>query len=339
LTLGILRSEICLPPRALESLQDDELDALFAHEFAHAQRRDPLWLAFCRGLEIVFFFQPLNRIARRRLQDEAEFLCDDWAVLRTGERLPLASCLTEVASWMVHGRRELFAAGMVDRPCRLSQRVRRLLDENHSPEPLRGRRWLASGACAAGAAVVFLVPGVSARGTAPGELAGSDQSALLVPHESPARWVHEFVAELPDAEAPEAVEEETPAPCVEAESPAPPAPDGTPDSPAADGAPALPALRERYPAARAPAPAALDPLDAPEPFDPVDPLDGELDALEGLYDQLIAELEERAVPASIDQRVMRLALRLEQLRAEQARLEQLAHASSSSHTTRPRSGR
>jgi HEAT repeat protein len=45
------------------------------------------------------FFQPLNRLARARLSDSAEFLCDEWAVQQTQSPLALARCLSVVASW------------------------------------------------------------------------------------------------------------------------------------------------------------------------------------------------------------------------------------------------
>ena len=39
---------------------------MLAHEIAHLVRRDPQWLVLARAIEMVFFFQPLNRLARRR---------------------------------------------------------------------------------------------------------------------------------------------------------------------------------------------------------------------------------------------------------------------------------
>ncbi len=75
--------EVCLPRRALLELQPEEQDSMLAHEIAHLVRRDPQWLVLARAIEMVFFFQPLNRLARRRMQEVAEYLCDDWAVART----------------------------------------------------------------------------------------------------------------------------------------------------------------------------------------------------------------------------------------------------------------
>jgi beta-lactamase regulating signal transducer with metallopeptidase domain len=162
ITLGFAEPAICLPPRAEIELQRDELEALLAHELAHALRRDPAWLCACRAIEVVLFFQPLNRLARARLADEAEFLCDDWAVRNTRERLPLASCLTEIASWIVARDRELPVPAMAARGSRLELRVRRLLDSEED-ERASAPRWIAPLAWSALGAVALFVPGVSAK--------------------------------------------------------------------------------------------------------------------------------------------------------------------------------
>ena len=90
-------NEVCLPRRALLELQPEEQDSMLAHEVAHLVRRDPQWLVLARAIEVVLFFQPLNRLARRRLQEVAEYLCDDWAIARTRRPVVLAKCLAVVA--------------------------------------------------------------------------------------------------------------------------------------------------------------------------------------------------------------------------------------------------
>jgi len=122
--------EICLPPQALTELSPAGQEAMLAHELAHLVRHDPAWLAFCQLLEATLFFQPLNRLGRKRLQATAEFLCDDWAVATTGRRREFAQCLAQVASWMASGsvRPRLPAAvpAMARSESALVQRVQRL---------------------------------------------------------------------------------------------------------------------------------------------------------------------------------------------------------------------
>jgi len=164
MTRGFLRREVCVPPRALDDLCDDELAALFGHEVAHARRGDPTWLLVFRALEIVFCLQPLNRVVARRLEDDAELLCDDRAVVWTGGRLPLASCLTEVASWLVpnHGAPRL-AAAMASHGARLSRRVERLVDDSHDLDSGRRRPLFTAGVVAIAASAVAIVPGFAAQ--------------------------------------------------------------------------------------------------------------------------------------------------------------------------------
>lgn len=135
---GVFRPEICLPRRAVESLAASQQRSLLAHELAHHARRDPLWLGISRLIVSVLFFQPLNRIAQRSLQEIAEFRCDAWAIAQTGCDLSLARCLANVASWIVGENKALAAqpvAAMAANESVLRRRIARLVEERS-----RGRR-------------------------------------------------------------------------------------------------------------------------------------------------------------------------------------------------------
>jgi beta-lactamase regulating signal transducer with metallopeptidase domain len=164
IALGLRRREICVPPRALAALSMEEQEGLLAHELAHLVRRDPFWLAFSHFLTSVFFFQPLNRMARRRLRELSELRSDEWAVGQTGRPLSLARCLAEVAGWSIHPLKSLPAPGMADRPSHLAQRIRRLLDGTRSPERSVRPVWLAAGMAVLLITVIAAAPGISAAG-------------------------------------------------------------------------------------------------------------------------------------------------------------------------------
>jgi beta-lactamase regulating signal transducer with metallopeptidase domain len=167
--LGVRRSEICLPPRALAGLTDEQQEGMLAHELAHLVRRDSLWLVVTHVLSCLFFFQPLNWVARRRLREISELLSDEWAVRRTGRPLSLAGCLAEVAGWSTLGR-ELPVPGMADRPSHLGRRIRRLLDDSRSPESPARRIWLGAAMVVLLVAVVAAAPAISAaRQASPAE--------------------------------------------------------------------------------------------------------------------------------------------------------------------------
>src|SRR5207302_765841 len=83
-------SEICVPELALSDLGVEQQRSMLAHELAHLARRDSLWLAGASLMERCFFFQPLNRLARRELETTAEYLSDEWATRKTGTAVALA---------------------------------------------------------------------------------------------------------------------------------------------------------------------------------------------------------------------------------------------------------
>jgi beta-lactamase regulating signal transducer with metallopeptidase domain len=161
LAMGLREPEICVPPRALVGLTEEQQEGMLAHELAHLARRDPFWLLLGQGLACVLFFQPLNWVARRRLREISEMLSDEWAVARTGRPLSLAGCLAEVAGWSV-GAPSLPVPGMTDRPSSLGRRIRRLLDESRLPESPARRAWLAAAMGVLVIAVAAAAPAVSA---------------------------------------------------------------------------------------------------------------------------------------------------------------------------------
>ncbi len=165
---GLFRPEVCLPRAVLTDLSGAQQEALLAHELAHLVRRDPAWFGVGFLIEKLFFFQPLNRLARRQLSELAELACDDWAVRWTGARLALASCLTEVAGWVLGEKRRLLAPpGLAGQRSRLGQRVQRLLDDRRSPAGEPAAPWWPPLAAAALALVALAGPGVSAARARP----------------------------------------------------------------------------------------------------------------------------------------------------------------------------
>jgi beta-lactamase regulating signal transducer with metallopeptidase domain len=156
--------EVCLPRRALLELQPEEQDSMLAHEVAHLVRRDPQWLVLARAIEMVFFFQPLNRLARHRLQEVAEYLCDDWAIARTRRPVVLAKCLAAVAEWV--GRAPVVAtpwlrpmSAMVESAgSPLVRRVGRILGGRRAPHALTPRAAVAASVC-----TLALLAGVAPR--------------------------------------------------------------------------------------------------------------------------------------------------------------------------------
>lgn len=207
IALGV--GEICLPESALQELDLEEQRVMLAHELAHLARRDPLWLAFASVVERVLWIQPLNRVARRRIATSAEYLCDEWAVRRTGSGVALARCLAQVAEWIQTSPLGVPVAGMAEERSLLVSRVEKLLAGARQDSRSRGA--LAAASLAVVLATIALVPGVTGRAASATEPYGMpDQPATPVAPTTgrPALDVHAASSAQNEVKNPAAVEEQ-----------------------------------------------------------------------------------------------------------------------------------
>ncbi len=150
---GLWRWHIVLPTRAEAELTREELRSLLAHELAHLVRRDIWWLCMGRLLCTAFAYQPLNFWARRQWQRAAEFLCDEWAIDRTGDRFALANCLTTVAQWRIGAETLTGSLAATGHRSTLSERVESLVENDkprHPPSKIRSL-------CLAGIVLVSMI--------------------------------------------------------------------------------------------------------------------------------------------------------------------------------------
>jgi hypothetical protein len=104
---------------------------LLAHEIAHLARRDPQWRLAARVIERVLWFQPLNRVARVRLEAQAEFMCDALAVDADADPRELAGCLAACALRGID--LTPFAAAIASHPSLLRRRIRQLTEGSLMP--------------------------------------------------------------------------------------------------------------------------------------------------------------------------------------------------------------
>jgi beta-lactamase regulating signal transducer with metallopeptidase domain len=80
---GLLRPVVLLPDGLSAALSETELEAVLAHELAHARRYDNLLAAIAHGVVAVFWFHPLVWWMERRMLAERETACDE-LVLESG---------------------------------------------------------------------------------------------------------------------------------------------------------------------------------------------------------------------------------------------------------------
>ncbi|MDP1808767.1 MAG: M56 family metallopeptidase [Actinomycetota bacterium] len=95
-TVGLKRPIISLSPSLLKQLDQEEIEAVLAHEVAHIARRDYLYHWPLVLMRDVLFFNPLTYVIYQRLSFERERACDDFSLKLCGP-LTLAKSLVKVA--------------------------------------------------------------------------------------------------------------------------------------------------------------------------------------------------------------------------------------------------
>ena len=94
---GALRPAILLPGRWIGDMRSDRLEAILAHELAHARRLDHIINLAQRIVEMLLFFHPAVHWLSRSLRRQREFCADALAVRLTSDPLALAGALESVA--------------------------------------------------------------------------------------------------------------------------------------------------------------------------------------------------------------------------------------------------
>jgi len=93
-----LGREVLVIKRPLvEMLEDDELEAVLAHEFAHIEELDARFRPYFEVLARVYSFDPVVRLTRRYMRRLQEYGADDKAVEVTGKPEALACALIKVS--------------------------------------------------------------------------------------------------------------------------------------------------------------------------------------------------------------------------------------------------
>lgn len=115
-TVGVRRPTLLFPPRFLDQLRPDELDALLAHEFAHVRRRDFAKNLLYGAVSLPAAYHPLLWLTRRRLAETRELVCDAMAAEAVGGREGYAKSLLRLASMLSdrNAPRILHAIGILD---------------------------------------------------------------------------------------------------------------------------------------------------------------------------------------------------------------------------------
>ena len=160
LTTGFFRPRILVSSWFVDSLDDEELEAVIAHEVAHIRRRDNLINSLAALAKDILFFLPSSYPAWRSYLQEREKACDDLTISMTKRPLALAGALLKVGK--AHTQNSLLARiadplspGLSRGASTVQERIRRLASY---PDPSR-RNAFAN--CFFGFSVGFLILGMT----------------------------------------------------------------------------------------------------------------------------------------------------------------------------------
>jgi len=96
LTYGFLRPVLLMPARVFQSLQENQIYAIIAHELAHIKRNDFLVNLLQRIMATLFFYHPGVWWMSARIEEEREHSCDDLAIQMTRHPVGYAKTLIQL---------------------------------------------------------------------------------------------------------------------------------------------------------------------------------------------------------------------------------------------------
>jgi TonB family protein len=158
-TVGVWRDVMLVPPGFLESIGDEDLDVVMAHEFAHMRRRDFVKNLGYEVLSLPVAYHPALWLTRARVAESREMVCDAMAAEAVSGSERYARSLLRLAWLLVKGAPDetLHAIGIFDANS-FERRVMRLSEERVEMPGVR--RFATAAACG----MVGLVTCASALG-------------------------------------------------------------------------------------------------------------------------------------------------------------------------------
>ncbi|MFO0907459.1 MAG: M56 family metallopeptidase [Isosphaeraceae bacterium] len=97
------RPTLLLPAHLVKTMGVDRWRGVIAHELAHLRRGDPWVGRLALLVGIVWWWNPIYHLARRRIDAEAELACDAWVVsVLPGDRVVYAGTMLEICEALCH---------------------------------------------------------------------------------------------------------------------------------------------------------------------------------------------------------------------------------------------
>lgn len=93
LTLGFFKPVVLVPASFFAGLPAAQVEAILLHEIAHIRRHDYLINLLQTAIKTIFFFHPAIHFISRKIDNDREHACDDFAVSLTRDPKSLARAL------------------------------------------------------------------------------------------------------------------------------------------------------------------------------------------------------------------------------------------------------
>ena len=220
--LGWFRPVVLLPVRALTGLNEEQIEAVIAHELAHIRRFDCFVNLFQIATETLLFYHPAVWWVSQRVRAEREHCCDDQAIAICGDAVNYARALTLMEEW-----RTAPALMMAANRGPLAERVMRVLGLSGATGRMRMPGMGVSFVCLAGALLAgnaFLGVAHASFGTSSSatELQENGSVIIVKPEPPAAKDRHAPAPKAAPAAPSELAPEPTPGPGVQSQpAPAP----------------------------------------------------------------------------------------------------------------------
>src|SRR6266403_777433 len=182
--LGWFRPVVLLPVRVLTGMDEQQIEAVIAHELAHIRRLDCFVNLFQIAVETLLFYHPAVWWVSQQVRAEREHCCDDEAISICGDAVNYARALTLMEEW-----RTAPALMMAANRSPLAERVVRVLGWDGAAGRIRVAGLAGSfvclvGALLAGNAFLGVAHAALGAGASPKQEQGS--SSVIVVRPEPA---------------------------------------------------------------------------------------------------------------------------------------------------------
>ena len=143
---GIVSPVLVWPQGISKRLSEAQIEAILAHELAHARSLDNLTAILHMLVEAIFWFHPLVWWLQSRLMNERERACDEAVVILGSEPEIYAAGILRACEFSIESPLAYFS-GITGSD--LKRRVRRIVVDNPVRSLTRWRKWLLAGLAAA----------------------------------------------------------------------------------------------------------------------------------------------------------------------------------------------